>query len=251
MKKLFFCSMLAVGAMLMSSCLGDGGSNEYTYTYYGVADYSLTTGKTVLHFSDADYPLYSSTLALQLNEGECYYVTATIKSDDNPDVATTGYYNAIPTAFDIINKGQVIPIKSDTAVAKQNEMATTNVELVNYVKGYLFVNSYHEAVGGSQKNEFEFSYDSELPTITSGGNDVYQLYLRVRKVQDGTSVTSNLIIPNAYNVKRFFDNISNVEKAKGKDKYYFRINYIKSFDKDSVPTWTSSEVQYNTIPKES
>jgi hypothetical protein len=255
MKKLFLGSLLAGSIMLLNSCLDGDNSYSSDGEAYGLAEINLKTLGNVIYYNDLDLPLYSPTLSSKIMDGECYYLYYTFKSEDNQNVATLGYYTVQEQGYAVVDKGAAIPIKTDTAVAKTNELLMSNLALRNYVKGYLFVNSYHEAMDTEQKNSYELSYDMEQePLVENTPNDgmqnVYQLYLRAVKLTDGKPLKENQIVQNAYNVKRFFDAISYAEKSKGKTDYYFKINYIKSFDSDSVPSWTSVNAERIIIPTE-
>jgi hypothetical protein len=249
MKKLIVGSLLAGSIMLLNSCL-DGGENSASSEgeAYGIVEMNMKALGNVIYYNDLDLPLYSPTLSSKILDGECCILYYLFKSEDNQNIATLGYYTVQEQGYAVVDKVMPVPVKTDTAVVNENELLMTNLVLKNYVKGYLFVNSYHEAMDTDQKNRYELSYNMEQEPIfentpKDGMQNVYQLYLRAVKLADGKSPKENQIIPNAYNVKRFFDAISYAEKSKGKTEYYFKINYIKSFDKDSVPSWTSANAE--------
>jgi hypothetical protein len=253
MKKLFLGSLLAATLMLLNSCLDGENSSSSEGQAFGVVEMSMKTLGNVIYYNDLDLPLYSPTLSSKILDGECCLLYYTFKSEDNQNVATLGYYTVQEQGYAVVDKGIVIPIKTDTAVAKTNELPMEDLVAVNYVKGYLFLNSYHNAMDTGQENRYELSYNMEQEpvlenTSSYGMQNVYQLYLRVVKLADGKSPKENQIIPRAYYVKYFFDAVSSAEKAKGKTDYYFKINYIKSFDTDSVPSWTSAGAERIIIP---
>ncbi|MDR1160965.1 MAG: hypothetical protein LBK45_01375 [Tannerellaceae bacterium] len=253
MKKLISGSLLAGILMLFNSCLGGENSSSSQDQRYGVVEMNLKAGGNVIYYNDQDYPFYSPTLSSKILDGECCWIAYMIKSEDNQNVATLGYYTIQEENYVVVDKGMVRPAKTDTAVVKENELPMSELVPTNYVKGYLFVNSMHEAMGTTQKNEYELSYDMEQEpllenTLNNGTQNVYQLYLRATKLEDGKSPTLTQIVPNTYNVKRFFDSISYTEKGKGKTEYYFKINYIRSFADDSVANWTSTEALAIIIP---
>jgi hypothetical protein len=250
MKKLILGSLLAGGIMLLNSCLDGGNSSSSDGQAYGVVEMDLKTFGNVIYFNDRDLPLYSPTLSSKIMEGECCWIPYTFKSDDNQNVEALGYYTIQELGYIVVDKVMPMPVKTDTAVVKENELSMSNLDLTNYVKGYLFVNSYHEAMDTDQKNRYELSYDMEQEPILENTQNVYQLYLRANKLSDGKSPKEDQLIPNAYYVRHFFENISYAEKDKGKTEYYFKVNYIKSFGNDSVPNWVSTETQKITIPTE-
>lgn len=250
MKKLLLGALLAGSITMLSSCLdGDNDGSRSTFTY-GVAEIDMRTGGNVIYYNDYELPIFDATLSSQIMDDKCYYVEFTIKDEDNPDVATAGYYKVTATNCFEIDKGTVMYVKTDTAVIKEDELPITNLALTNYVKGYLFLNSYIESMGSGQKNHFELSFNMDAEPVLESTKSVYQMYLRANKLEDGKTPTSNQIVPNAYNVKRYFDTISNKEKGKGNSEYYVKLNYIKSFDKDTVPIWATTEVISVAIPKD-
>ncbi|MDR3141035.1 MAG: hypothetical protein LBU37_04850 [Tannerellaceae bacterium] len=250
MKKLMSGCLLAGTLMLLNSCLDGENSSSNQGEFYGVVEMNLKAGGNVIYYNDLDLPLYSSTLSSKISDGECCLISYSYKSEDNQNVAALGYYTIQELGYSEVDKGMIIPVKTDTAVVKEDELPMASINLTNYVKGYLFINSYHESMDTGQKNLYELSYNMEQEPEPEGTQNVYQLYLRTNKVTEGKSPKDNQIIPNAYNVKRFFDAISYAEKGKGKTEYCFKINYIRSFTDDSIPNWTSTEVQRITIPTE-
>jgi hypothetical protein len=248
MKKLLFVGLLAGSLMLMNSCLDGDNSSSTQDQRYGVVELNLKAGGNAIYYSDLDYPFYSATLSPKILDGECCLINYLYKSEDNQNFATLGYYTIQEQGYLVVDKGAAIPMKTDTAVVKENELPISNAVATAYVKGYLFLDSYHESMDTEQKNRYELSYDAEQEPVLQDAKNVYQLYLRANKVTDGKSPKTNQIVPNAFYVKRFFENISYAEKGKGKTEYYFKINYTKSFDSDSVATWTSTEVLNIVIP---
>ncbi|MDR1200222.1 MAG: hypothetical protein LBL58_01145 [Tannerellaceae bacterium] len=246
MKKLMLGSLLAGSIMLLNSCLDGENSSSIQGEYYGLVEIDLKAGGNVIYYNDEDYPLYSPTLSLQILDGECCRILCTYKSEDNPNTATVGYHIIQEIDYAVVDKGTVIPTKADTVGVKENELSMSTLVLRNYVKGYLFIDSYQESMDTGQENRYELSYNIEQEPVLESNKNVYQLYLRTSKVGDGKSPKNNQIVPNAYYVKYFFDTISNAEKEKGNSEYSFKINYIKSFTTDSTPNWASSEIQ--TIP---
>lgn len=236
--------------LLLNSCLDGENSSSSQGQVYGVVEMNLKAGGNVIYYHDLDLPLYSSTLSSKISDGECCLISYLYKSEDNQNIATLGYYTIQEMGYSVVDKGMVMPVKTDTAVVKENELPMASIDLANYVKGYLFINSYHESMDTGQTNRYELSYNTGEEPVSEGSQNVYQLYLRAGKVTDGKSPKDNQIVPNAYYVKHFFDAISYAEKGKGKTEYCFKINYIKSFTDDSIPNWTSTEVQKFTIPTE-
>ena len=260
MKKLLVGGLLTVSVMLLSSCL-DGGddSNESSGAVVGVAEISLKAGGVVLYYSDYDLPIFSPELSMQMSDGECWFTQFSTTNVDNPDPNAAGYYRVqvTPGSYFPIDKGYSIPFKTDTAVSKTNELAINNIQAsmssaaaASYIKGYLFLNSYHREMLTGQTNAFELSYNIEQEPISQSGRNVYQMYFRANKTADGKSPSNDQVIVNAFDVKNFFDNIIYKEKAKGeKEYYYFKINYIKSFSNDSIPVWEATEIQQMPIPQ--
>jgi hypothetical protein len=250
MKKLISGCLFAGTLMLLNSCLDGENSSSTQGKYYGVVEMNLKAGGNVIYYNDLDLPLYSPTLSSKISDGECCLISYSYNSKDNQNIALLGYYTIQELGYSEVDKGMVIPVKTDTAVVKSNELPMASIAPEYYVKGYLFIHSYHELMDTGQTNQYELSYNTEQEPILENYQNVYQLYLRANKVADGKSPKDNQMVPNAYYVKHFFDAISYTEKGKGKTEYYFKINYIKSFTDDSIPNWTSTEVQTIIIPTE-
>jgi hypothetical protein len=250
MKKLFLGCLLAGSMMLLNSCLDGENTSSTDREYYGFVEMDMKAGGNVIYYNDLDYPLYSPSLSPQIADGECCLIQFSINSDDNQNVTGLGYYTIREAGYHEVDKGNVIPVKTDTAVNKANELAMATLLPRNYVRGYLFIDLYHESMDTDQKNYYELSYNPDQEPVVENAKNVYQLYLRAAKLGDGKSPKTNQIMPNAFGVKRFFDTISYTEKNKGNSEYYFKINYVKSFAADSVSTWAATDVQTIGIPAE-
>jgi hypothetical protein len=256
MKKLMLAGLLTGTLMLLNSCLDGENSSSSQGQSFGVVEMNLKAGGNVIYHNDLDLPLYSPTLSPNISDGECCLISYLYKSEDNQNIAALGYYTIQEQGYLDVTRIAPIPVKTDTAVIKENELPMASISLSDtygnpiYIKGYLFIYSAHESMDTDQKNRYELSYDMGQEPVLENMNNVYQLYLRANKVTDGKSPKANQAIPNAYYVRPFFENISYAEKGKGKTEYYFKVNYIKSFSTDSVPNWTSTEVVKVTIPTE-
>jgi hypothetical protein len=256
MKKLMLGSLLAGTLISFNSCLDGENSSSSQGQSFGVVEMSLKAGGNVIYFNDQEYPFYSPTLSPQISDGECCLISYLYKSEDNQNIATLGYYTVQEQGYLEVDKVMPTPVKTDTAVIKENELPMPSIALGDnygnpiYIKGYLFINSAHESMETGQKNRYELSYDMGQEPVLENMNNVYQLYLRANKETDGKSPKTDQAVPNAYYVKHFFENISYAEKGKGKTEYYFKVNYIKSFSTDSVATWASTDVMKIAIPTE-
>lgn len=254
MKKLLLGSFLIANIMMMTSCLDDGGSSEIENVVVGVMKFDLKAVNYLFYFSDEDYPMnLGSTVTTSLNENDCVAVAFTLREADNPDVYNTGYYNVLVRDYAVIPKGYVTGV--DTANIRENEMPAIDVTYGGYAQGYLFLSSTHESVGDKQKSEYEVSYDfNQEPVKDNNGKNIYNLFLRAKKLEDGTSPITTRSITNAFYAGQFINHVIEKEKAENssEDYAYFQINYIRSFDKDSVPTWTKASQAFGVrIIKES
>lgn len=250
MKKLVLASFIAASMAVLTSCL-DGGSNENTGVVYGVVEYDIKTFRNLVYFSDADYPMFANNLGTSIDDGECCLMAYTMRGEDNPDVATTGYYNVTGSYIPIDKYTANDYLVDTTKVWGRSEQATTSFIANSFVKNYLFITTNH-AIGANQKNTFSLSYNYDQVPTKESGKDVYNLFLRVTKTVDATSTAQDTPWTNAYNIGSFINQISNIEKNKGNKEYNFKVNYVKSFSTtDSIPSWGASDVITFKIPEES
>lgn len=248
MKKLFFGSLLIIGAILMTSCLGEG-SNQQSGVSYGVVDLSSTTFKKIIQTSWG--PVYSPEVAnsSDISIGDCCQFAFTLDGDivenSSESIAANGYYTITVSQYADIPKSYAESYLEDTSAIAENELTVTSIDMTNtgFIATsdakYLFLCTYHDGFSTEQEQTLTLSYDyNQEPELVNGDN-VYNLYLRVKKDEDGKSLTSTVALVNAFDLYSFLYSI----KAKGEDSAKFKINYIYSLNDDkTVATWKSSDV---------
>jgi hypothetical protein len=250
MKKLFWGCLLAANGMMLTSCL-EGGSSEQKGTVLAVVDTHEASLRNILYWYDGQLPYYPGELASRIMPGESYVIEFTLRSEDNPDPYSVGYANIIVTGYERVEDGVVRHSLTDTATVLENELPALNIDIEHYVKGHLFLSTYHENMPDKQENAYELSYNREQTPVEENGRVVYDLFLRVTKTKDGSNPSSDRRLLRAYpNVDIFMNHISAIEKEKGKSQYYFRVNYIRSFGEDSSPVWAASEAIPMNIPRD-
>lgn len=246
MKCFKFLGVAAVAALTLTSCL-DGGSNEISGTTYGVVEFSTTSYKNLLYELTGMTVYHSSLESLQ--SGDCVICYRKINEGDAANQSASEYWTASELTYDKIDKGEVLYTVEDTSVYNAGEMTALEVSVVGYVKGMLFLQSAHPSAASDQSVGMSLSFDRGGETATVDGQNVYDLFLRVRKIADGKSTTGNVAFNNAFSMSDFFAYASAAEKAKGKETVNFRFNYIKEFNADTTQaTWTTSKVINYQIP---
>ncbi len=251
MKKLVLGGFLIASIMMLTSCLDGDNNNRTEGTILGVVGTHETTFRNVLYTGDYVLPYYTGDFASKINPGECYMLHVIMRGEDNPDPFTAGYYNVTVSNYERVETTLSKSTLTDTTTILTDEMATINMGVNNYAKGHLFISSYHDNVGDKQENLYDLSYNVDQTPVEENGKSVYNLFYRVAKTKEGSSPTGKFETMRAFQrVNWLFDHVANTEKGKGKEKYYFKINYIKSFNKDSVPTWGTTEVYEMPIVKD-
>ncbi|MDD2436277.1 MAG: hypothetical protein PHG27_03365 [Massilibacteroides sp.] len=253
MKKLIFASLLTFGAFLMTSCLGEG-SNQQSGVSYGVVDISEKTFQKIIQTAWGS--VYSAEVArsTDLTIGDCcqfaFVLDGDIPENTSEAIASNGYYTVTVSQYADVPKSSAVPYLEDTAAISEKELTVASVDLSNTgfiaTSGalYLFLQTYHEGFSTDQEQTFSMSFDSNQKPEQVNGKNVYNLYLRVKKTEDGKSLTSTVGLVNAFDLYNFIYNV----KAKGEDDVKFQINYINSLNDDKTEaTWKSSDVMTYTF----
>lgn len=248
MKKLILGSLLAVGTLFITSCL-DGGSNEQSGMAYGVIGHSEKTYQTIIKSTFG--PCYSPNIANDPNisPNDCCAFSFSIDYDlpenSNEAVVANGYYTVAVTQYSPVDRYQVAPYLTDTATILQDEMTVNSVDFsgLALVEDMIFIPTYHEGVLQDQKQRFELSYDSNQEPESIGGENVYNLYLRVVKTADGKGATQSVGMLNAFNIEYFLSSFGQKEKAAGNKVLGFKFNFAKEIDEEKAEIkWATSQV---------
>lgn len=253
MKKLKFLGVMAMAALLFTSCLDS--NNEQSLNGIGVIDFSMDAMGNVAYIDDYT-PVYSPAFK-DLQTNDCIYFTSTYSSDD-PANSGTKKYLTVSNAV-VANKLDKGDFRSyvDTANIKPGEIAALEAGLLwmtqySYtLKNFIFVGSSHEKVATDQNNTYFLEYDYNQEPQEVDGKRVYDLFLRVVKNADGKGVVGTNAFNYAFNTNGFFKTLEAKETAAGKETLNLRINYIKEFNADSTAaTWAKSQIYSTQILKE-
>lgn len=248
MKNLKFLGVVAMTTVLLTSCL-DGGNNEKSGFGYGVAGVSMDAMGYAVYVDD-NMSVYSPSFN-GLTDDDCVQFTYKINYDDPVNSGSPKYWTSSESTYiKLDNKGYVETVVDTTkASIKKNEMAAVDVaplfinEYGATVKNFLFLNSSHQNSSTDQTNSYTLQVDLNQEPEVVDGNNVYNLFLRVVKVGDGKTTVGNSAFGYAIRAGNVFSTLESKEKAKDKDAFYFRFNYIKEFNKDSTEvTWGKSKV---------
>jgi hypothetical protein len=254
MKKFRILSLAAIAVMMMTfvSCL-DSGNNTSTGTVYGVVDYNDSFKKVVYGLDGGVYYVPTIVSDESLQSGDCVGVYGTIDygSADNANASTTGYYVMNASEYEKYTSYYATGfMPSDTSTIQTGElpiMATSSLGSGTYIKGHLFVALQFASVKSDQKNSYSLSYDMDNVSNESGTR-VYNLYVRAKKVEDGSKSASTAYITVPFEMSNFFTQATAVEKGLGNTAINVRINYISALNSDSTQaTWTKSDVYSYTI----
>lgn len=254
MKKLKFLGVVAMATVLLTSCL-DGGNNEREGSAYGVIDLSMDAMANVA-YTDDNTPVYASAFT-NLTNNDCILFAYKINYDDPVNSGQNKYLTATVSQYVKLDKGQVETVVDSTNESiRPNEMAAVDAGVVTMsaysttVKNYLFIGSNHEKSSSDQNNSYILQINPVQEPEVVDGKNVYDFFLRVIKNSDGKntigSTTYNYVFPAGH----YISSLEAKEKGKGSDAFYFRINYIKEFNKDSTEaTWGKSKVMGYNIYK--
>lgn len=249
MKKFLLGSLFTMCGLFMTSCL-DEGSNQEEGVSYGVVATSSKTAKKII-YSNRIGPSYSARVADDFNiyPGDCcqfsYILDYDIPENSADAVTANGYYTISIIDYVSITKYSVSPSLTDTTTFSSNELTVNSISLSysTIIDDKVFLATLHDNFLTDQKQTFEMSYDSNQEPEVINGKNVYNLFLRVVKKEDGKSPTITLASAvNAFDMKYFISNFKNKEKNAGSKYLSFRFNYINSLDDEKTKAvWNASE----------
>lgn len=250
MKKLKFLGMAAAGLVLLTSCMD--GKNEQIGRGVGLVDYSYKIGQKLVYVGDGSYPIYMSKVAedIAIEAGDCIFFNFTLNWDqpENANAAANGYVVATYNNSAILSKGETYYQLQDTATVLPDELLISeasfqSVPLKSDTYEKIALGAIYEKSLTDQKNSYYLSW-GQTPSVIEG-NNVYTLYLRSVKREDGKAPTledrGEMV---AFDFGSFMSMATSQEKAAGKKQLNMRIAYAKKFNSDStkVAEWGMSQI---------
>lgn len=262
MKKLFSCSLMAICVLLMTSCL-DGGSNQSSGVGYGVIGYSSKTGKTII--KTGGVPVYSAEVAassnIQLNDccAFAYTLDGDIPENSEEAIAANGYYTVTVSQYADIDKYSVTPYLKDTTLIEEKELTVVSTDMgilknydgsIVFIDNKFFLGTYHDGFSSEQKQTLNISFNPDQEPEVVNGDNVYDLFLRVVKTEDGkSSLSQTTQLLNVFDMTSFLNSFEYKEKQASKKSIKFRVNYINTLNEDKTKvTWKSSDVATYVFP---
>lgn len=245
MKSLKYLVLMSVSMILFASCIS-GSGNEVAGTTYGVVSYSTTANRNIVHEVTGLYVYHPAIESLQ--SGDCIVYYRKINQDDEANQSASQYWTASEATYQKIDRHEMEFALKDTSVMDEGELVTLEVGVIGYVEGVMFVQASHPNSATDQTMEVSLSYNQdEVPEVVDGQN-VYNLFLRSKKLTDGKSSSGTLAFESAFEFETFLNKACAAEKAKGKEVVNFRFNYVKAIDADSHASWTKSKIINYQIP---
>jgi hypothetical protein len=258
----FFISAMLLCIMGLTSCLE--GDNKRTGSAYGVLTrgsngVTLVLNSTIPEIGPVSSPQLTEWVSTgQMESGKCYSFKYEIDLGLSENSYTSLYVNGYATVsiieFSEISTYHVEPYLTDTATVLENEVPVSNGFVTSasaYAAGYMYVQQTVNQPE-DQQLEWSMSYDYNTiynPTVVNGVR-YYDLFVRARKVAEGTKSNKDMSYLNAYhmsdNTSNFFNQIAESEKAYLGENYdyssstfKFRVFYVRELN-DGVLTWQSA-----------
>lgn len=235
MKKLRFTALAAIAAtmVMLTSCLGEGGSETSLYGIAGVVEYDPLTFKKVVHISDGSL-IYSTAIDndASIEVGDCCLIDMYIDYS-NQNVEQTGYYVATVSNYVDVDKSSTNMYMSDTLKVRDKEQMIYDIPSLNYISNRLFVYSQHKEQT-DQKNTYQLAYNPNEEIKEVDGYRIHNLYFTCQKTVDGKAPEVTPYHINAFDVRTLLTQIATEEKTLGNSQFSFKINYIKTINTDST-----------------
>ena len=244
MKKLVLQSVVCifVSLLLLTSCIEEGG-NVQDKQAFGIVRFDYETGKNVLDVTNDDITIYSSRFQNDFDDN-CFFVTYRIDYDDEQNsaknVEAREYWNV--SVYDHMPASRnYLASTIDTSNVLPNEVPLEDAFVgmegyIRYFKGKLFMFSTLR-IPEDQKMDWHMSYDKDNMLSEEYGQRYYNLFLRstIRVEETGSKVLVG--IPNAFEIKRFFEEAAQKEKELGGSSFSLRFNYPTAIGEDGQITW--------------
>lgn len=227
-------------AMLLTSCMGEGGDPIIMGVQPGVV--KLMPKKSI-YLKDGTIITSSKLEAMDVEDGNCCLVDF---KTNRLDIGTGKTADVDIIRYESVPKWTVIPEMQDTITIQRNErFLSLSIAQSAYVLDELFLFAEVGNHRAGQTNEFYLSYDPKQKAQMIDNKKVYQLYLRAIGEKDTSAKPSIIqkILPNAFTIRQFVKDISATEGINGKGELTIRFKYPQSFNNDTTKyIWSTSDL---------
>ncbi len=209
-------TVLASAMVLLTSCLGEGGSETSLYGIAGVVESQPLTYKKVVRISDGSL-IYSPGLDsdASIQPGDCCLIDMYIDYSVQ-NVEQLGYYAATISNYVDVDKWPTSS-STDSLKVRPNEQMIYDIPSLNFISNKLFVYSQHKEQT-EQKNTYRLTYNPNEEVKEVDGYRIYNFYYSCQKVQDGKSPEISTGKRKIIGYRLFLN---------------MKINYIKTINADS------------------
>lgn len=221
-------------SLLLSSCLGDGGDGITLAAQAGVVSANPVQ---MINLKGGDKISSESFQKEKHEDGSCFLVDFSVDytSADNSEggLKEHGYYTAEILQKIPVEQWTVANALTDTSKVLLNEIPTSSIYSRNaYIKGRMFLFSEYHNIPENQELAFDLSYDAALPTMkVDEERKAYVLYLRATKKSEGAEgETSNVLVPNAFDMEGFFSKVRTKEKNTEDMQVNIVVVYVNAID---------------------
>lgn len=251
MKKLKLFGVAAAAAvMMLTSCLGGDNKIEQSIQSVGVVKYDSKTMKPVVATAYGVNVYNPQFTTLGFTPGDCVQFLSEYDSSnpENANDAVNGYTFVTLIKAVAVDKINVKTSMTDTTKVLENEVVlsraisnTAPLYAAADLDGYMFLTSSFKGLT-DQKNRWEMYFDSnQAPVKKSLGSEqinVYSLYLRAVKVDDGKTPSIDNGVTNAYYISSILSMLRSRESMEDNKNFGIQIHYVSKIDeKDSSLVW--------------
>jgi hypothetical protein len=251
-----FISVMLLSIIGLTSCL-DMGDNKGSDSAYGVLTRSSVNSNTLLlktTVGTVSSPQLSEWVASgKMVEEKCYSIHFEIDFSlpENSAVTTQmrGYSMVTIDEYTELPTYHANSYLTDTATVLTDEVAVSNGYVLNssvYGGGYMYVQQIVNQPA-DQALEWDMSYDYDMLTNPTGESGIryYDLFVRAKKLTDGTKSNADTPYLNAYYMSDFLYRAAENERYLLGGNYNensifkFRVFYAKEI-KDGKITWQNA-----------
>ncbi len=243
-----FCVLGLFALIAISSCLGEDGQKITVDNQPGVVIKTNDSTKVYLK----DRVIYDDKFGSAYNHYDCILVKYNIDYGlfANADTGRRfGLFKAEILKHQEVPKLAFFSQLTDTATLlfdREERLLPSIDKQYSIIQDQLFLYTNHTVVDSIVPNDYmELSYDTELEPVWDEINnkDVYDLFIRVAK---GVETTTNKTTESQLKFISSFNIEDLLAKNSSGDTIFFRINYGKSFNKDTtkIVSWGNQLFQY-------